>query len=93
MIFEDSSSRSDLLGTLCGACYIIIAQQVEGQFKTKFLGELFKSEDKDKPQARQTSIPSGKIFLHRGQVSSGIASIDTYRQRVRFPSAEGSNAS
>ena len=45
MIFEDSSSRSDLLGTLCGACYIVIAQQVQGEFKTKFLGELLKSKD------------------------------------------------
>ena len=45
---------------------------------------------KESPQARQINIPSGKIFLHRGHVSSGIASIDTYRQRVRFPSAAGS---
>ena len=48
---------------------------------------------RERPQARQISMPSGKIFRHLGQVSSGIAKIDTNRQRVSFPSAAGSNAS
>ena len=46
MIFEDSGSRSDLLGTLCGACCnIVIAQQVQGELKTQFLGELLQPKD------------------------------------------------
>ena len=98
MIFQDCGGRPDLLRSLRRAGNVIVPQHVQGKpsqpvpptylntWQARLMSDMVA---KDRPHARQISMPSGKILRHLGQVNSGMASIDTNRQRVRFPSAAG----